>query len=134
MPVGKGGGPGARRDHRAVADRAGDPLRGAGPHVPGREDTRPDRLQQVRVAVGERPAEMARAVGGALPTEQVTGVVDRQHPVCGLGAGIGADHHVDRVAADLLGVATGAAQRHRLNRGAAVDSGDLGLGHHLNPP
>ena len=49
-------------DEGAVADRAGDPVRGSDPHVARGEDARAHRLQQRRLAVGQRPGDVADAL------------------------------------------------------------------------
>ena len=52
---------GEAHDHRAVADGARDALGGAGADVARGEDARADGLEHVRLAVGQRPVEVAVA-------------------------------------------------------------------------
>jgi two-component system NarL family sensor kinase len=127
-------GPPPPHDQGAIAHGTRDALGRIRAHVAGREDAWTGRLEEARLAVSERPAEVPLAARGAAATEQVARRVDREHPGRRLGAGVGADHHEDGHARNLLDAAVAAvAKADGLHRGRAVHGCDLGLGHDLDP-
>jgi hypothetical protein len=87
----------------SVPNRARHALRCARPHVAGREHARPDRLEQMRLAVAQGLAEVSGALCRARAAEQVAGVVGGEQILGCFGTRVRADHHVDRGAVDLLG-------------------------------